>query len=400
MDGPLEGIKILDATHALSGPFATMTLGDLGAKVIKVERPRTGDTFRGEIPQAAGRGLYFFSINRGKESVVLDLKTEEGKALFLDLVKKVDVVAENFVPGTMDRLGLGYEVLKKHNPRLIYAACSGFGQTGPYCEKPALDIIVQGMSGMMSITGEEGGPPVRPGVSIGDIGAGLFFALGILGALIEREKSGLGQMVDVSMLDAQAAILENAFIRHLNTGEIPKRVGARHPLLTPHQAFPTKDGYIVIVVTGGIEQWALFTEKIGRPELLSDERFQDVASRTKHHKILEPILIEALKAKKTKEWTSEFEPIGIPCGPLNSVSEAAADPQLQHREMFVTVPDRLLGKVKVCNTPIKLSRTPSEVERGAPELGEHTYKVLSTMLGLDGAKIKSLEAKGVVASLR
>jgi CoA:oxalate CoA-transferase len=400
MAGPLEGIKILDATWALSGPFGTMTLCDLGAETIKVERPGTGDVLRTHIPFLEGLSLYFASINRGKKSIAIDLKTEEGKALFLDLIKQVDILVENFVPGTMDRLGVGYEVLKKHNPRLIYAACSGFGQTGPYREKPALDIIAQGMSGIMSITGEEGGPPVRAGASIGDIVAGLFLAIGILSALIERQKSGLGQMVDVSMLDSQVAILENALVRYLNTGEVPQRIGTRHPLVTPFQAFQTKDGYIVLSAGGGIEQWALFTELIGRPELLSDERFQDSGSRTKHHKVLEPILAEAMKEKTTKEWIAEFEPVGIPCGPLNSISEVAVDPQILHREMFVVVADYKQRKLKMCNTPIKLSTTPAKLEKGAPGLGEHTHEVLSVMLGLDEAKIEALEASGVIASLQ
>jgi CoA:oxalate CoA-transferase len=399
MAGPLEGIKILDATWALSGPFGTMTLCDLGAETIKVERLGTGDVLRTNIPFLAGLSLYFASINSGKKSIAIDLKTDEGKALFLDLIKEVDILVENFVPGTMDRLGLGYEVLRKHSPRLIYAACSGFGQTGSYREKPALDIIAQGMSGMMSITGEEGGPPLRVGVSIGDIVAGLFLAIGILSALIERQKSGLGQMVDVSMLDSQVAILENAFVRYLNTGEIPQRIGTRHPLVTPFQAFQTKDGYIVVSVGGGIEQWALFTELIGRPHLLSDDRFHDSGSRTKYHKVLEPILAEALKEKTTKEWIAKFEPVGIPCGPLNSIPEVAVDPQVLHREMFVEVIDYKERKIKICNTPIKLSRTPAKLEKGAPGLGEHTHEVLSGMLGLDEAKIKTLEAMGVIASL-
>lgn len=400
MAGPLEGIRILDATWAVAGPFATMTLCDLGAETIKVERPGTGDVLRSHIPFLEGLSLYFASINRGKKGIAIDLKTEGGKALFLDLVKQVDILVENFVPGTMDRLGVGYEVLKKHNPRLIYAACSGFGQTGPYREKPALDIIAQGMSGMMSITGEEGGPPVRAGVSIGDIVAGLFLAIGILSALIERQKSGLGQMVDVSMLDGQVAILENALVRYLNIGEVPQRIGTRHPLVAPFQAFQTKDGYIVLSAAGGIEQWAVFTELIGRPELLSDERFQDPGSRTKHHKVLEPILVEAMKEKTTKEWIAEFEPVGIPCGPLNSIPQAAVDPQILHREMFVAVSDYKQRKLKMCNTPIKLSRTPAKLEKGAPGLGEHTHEVLSALFGVDEAKIEALEASGAIASLQ
>ncbi len=213
MAGALEGIRILDATWALSGPFATMTLCNLGADTIKIEKPGSGDMTRNNMPRLDGLSLYYASVNSGKKSIAVDLKTTEGKALFVELIKQVDIFVENFVPGTMDRLGIGYEVLKEHNPRLIYAACSGFGQTGPYRGKPALDIIAQGMSGIMSITGEEGRPPVRVGVSIGDVVAGLFLSVGILSALIERTSSGLGQMVDVSMLDSQVAIMENAFVR-------------------------------------------------------------------------------------------------------------------------------------------------------------------------------------------
>jgi len=399
MAGALDGIKILDATGALSGPFCTMTLCDLGAETIKVERSDTGDRTRRSLPVYKDLSLYFASINRGKKSLAIDLKTPEGKKIFLDLAKRVDVVVENFVPGTMDKLGLGYEVLKKINPRLIYAACSGFGQTGPYREKPALDIIVQGMGGLMSITGEEGGPPVRSGASIGDIAAGLFLSLGILSALIEREKSGLGQMVDVSMLDSQVALLENAFIRYLNVKDIPQRIGSRHPLITPFQAFQTKDGYMVLSVGGGIEQWACFTELIGQPDLLSDERFQTGESRSQHHKLIEPIIAEAIKKRNTNEWIKEFEAVAIPCGPLNSIPEVAVDPQVLHREMFAEVTDYKQRKVKMTNSPIKLSRTPVKLENGAPGLGEHTHEILGTMLGLSDSEIKDLENKGVITTL-
>jgi CoA:oxalate CoA-transferase len=396
MAGPLEGIKILDLTWAMSGPFGIMTLCDLGAEVIKIERPNTGDLSRRIPPVIDGVSLYYFSLNRGKKSVVIDLQTEKGKELFLDLIEKVDVVAENFVPGTMDRLGIGYQVLKKRNPRLIFASCSGFGQTGPYRERPALDIITQAMGGMMSITGEEGGPPVRPGASMGDIGGGVFLAIGILSALVERQKSDQGQMLDISMLDCQVAFLENAFVRYLKTGELPERIGTRHPLLTPFQVFPTKDGHIAICVSGTIEQWALFTETIEMPDLLSDERFHEAGIRTKYHKILEPIITEALKKKTSKEWLTAFEAIGIPCGPLNSVPDVAVDPQILHREMFVELNDAKIGKIKVCNTPVRLSRTPAKLKKPAPALGENTDEVLSGVLGLDEKTIESLKESGVI----
>ncbi len=240
MPGPLADVKILDLTWVLSGPYAAMTLCDLGAEVIKVERPPYGDVARTTGPFLNGEGTYFFSINRGKKSTVLDLRKQEGKDLFLRMVEKVDVVMENFTPGTMDRLGVGYETLSARNPRLIYAATSGFGQTGPDRDRPALDVVVQGMGGVMSITGEEGsGRPVRPGLSLGDITAGLYTAIGILAALHERERSGKGQFIDISMLDCQIAILENAFTRYFALGEAPKALGTRHPVTTPFQAFPT-----------------------------------------------------------------------------------------------------------------------------------------------------------------
>ena len=248
MPGPLEGITILDLTWVLSGPYASMVLCDLGAEVIKVERPPWGDIARTTGPHINGESCYFFSVNRGKKSTAIDLSKDEGKELFLRLVEQVDVVMENFTPGTMDGLGLGYGVLSGRNPRLIYAATSGFGQTGPDRRRPALDIVVQGMGGVMSITGHPGGPPARPGLSLGDIAAGLFTAIGVLAALREREQSGQGQLVDVSMLDCQIAILENAFVRYFATGQVPGPIGTRHPLATPFQAFPTKDGWIVLEI--------------------------------------------------------------------------------------------------------------------------------------------------------
>ncbi|HEU4759815.1 MAG TPA: CoA transferase, partial [Dehalococcoidia bacterium] len=247
--GPLSDITVLDLTWVLSGPFASMLLCDLGARAIKVERPPYGDIARTTGPYLDHESTYFFSINRGKESICLDLKHPRGSELFLRLTENADVVMENFTPGTMDALGLGYEALTARNPRLVYAATSGFGQTGPDRERPALDIIVQGMGGIMSITGEPGGPPVRPGISLGDIAAGLYTAVGILAALHERQASGRGQLVDVSMLDCQIAILENAFVRYFATGRVPGPIGTRHPLATPFQAFPTSDGWIVLAVS-------------------------------------------------------------------------------------------------------------------------------------------------------
>lgn len=398
MSGPLKNLKILDLTWALAGPFGTMLLADLGAEVIKVERPGIGDVARTLEPFVDSVSTYFFSVNRGKKSLVIDLKTEEGKSLFLKLAAECDVLVENFTPGTMDNLGLGYETLKTHNPRLIYAACSGYGQTGPEAQKPSLDVIAQGRSGVMSITGEEGRGPVRVGVSIADLSAGLFTALSILAAVYERMESGLGQMIDISMVDSVVALEENAFVRYFATGEEPRRLGSKHPLLFPFQAFPTKDGHMVLVVSGPIEQWALFLEKIDCLEVLSDERFHDPRTRYKYSQELEPLFTEALKKKTTREWIEEFEPIGIPCGPLNGIADSAQDPLLISRKMFVDLPHPVAeqGRLRVVNTPMNFSRTPAGPERGSPVLGEHTREMLMTLLGLGLKEIEALEDKGII----
>ena len=397
MAGPLEGIRILDLSWVLSGPFATMVLSDLGAEVIKVERPKVGDIARGNGPHVKGLSSYFLSLNRGKKSITLNLASEHGKGIFLKLVEYVDVVVENFTPGTMERLGLGYETLKQRNPKIIYAACSGFGQTGPYATKPAFDVIVQAMGGIMSITGEPGGPPVRPGASMGDIAAGLFLCIAILACLQERHVSGQGQMIDVSMLDCQVAIQENAFVRYLNTGEVPRALGTRHPVFTPFQAFPTKDGYIAVATTGGVrDQWPLFCVTIGRLDIIDDERFQDGWLRTQNYEALEPILTEAMKAKTTQEWFEELEQVGIPCGPVNTIDKVAIDPQVLAREMIVGVHHPKAGNFKVTNTPIKLSRTPSKLERASPDLGEHTKELLRELLGITAQDLLNLENCGVI----
>ncbi len=397
MSGPLAGIKVLDLSWVLAGPFASMILCDLGAEVVKVERPDEGDVARGTAPLKNGVSCYFFSINRGKKSITIDLRSGKGRELFLRLVKKTDVLLENFTPGTMARLGLSYDVLGEHNPSVIYAACSGFGQTGPYATKPALDVVVQGMGGIMSITGEPGGGPVRPGSSLGDITAGLFTAIGILAALQERNKSGLGQMVDIGMLDCQVAVLENALARYFATGEVPGPLGTRHPSATPFQAFPTKDGHIVLALSWGVEdQWALFCATIDRVDLIDDPRFETGPLRTEHHNELEPILMEALRTRTTEEWIAEFEEMDIPCGPVNTIDKVAADPQIRAREMLVEIAHPQVGGLIVPNTPVKLSRTPGSVDEPAPELGEHTAEILSRWLGMTEEEIQALKRENIV----
>lgn len=395
--GPLTDITVLDLTWVLSGPFASMILRDLGANVIKVERPPYGDVARTTGPYLDDESGYFFSINRGKRSICLDLKSDVGRDLFVRLVEKADVVMENFTPGTMDALGVGYEALRERNPSLVYAATSGFGQTGPDRDRPALDIIVQGMGGIMSITGEPGGDPVRPGISQGDITAGLYTAIGILSALHERDRSGEGQMVDISMLDCQIAILENAFMRYFATGEPPKPIGTRHPLTTPFQAFPTKDGWIVIAISWGVEnQWELFCATIGRPELIDDKRFETPGLRTKYHAELEPVLNDALRTKTTSEWLTEFDAIGLPCGPLNDIPHAAEHPQVKAREMLVDVENPSGVKLRIPDTPVRLSRTPGGIQGPPPALGADTDDVLRELLGLSDAEIADLREKQAV----
>ncbi|RLC63320.1 MAG: CoA transferase [Chloroflexi bacterium] len=397
MSGPLEGIRILDLSWVLSGPFATMILSDLGAEVIKIERLEVGDIARGNGPFVKGLSSYFLSLNRGKRSVTLNLASEQGKDIFLKLVEHVDVVVQNFTPGTMEKLGLSYETLKQRNPKIIYAACSGSGQTGPYATKLAFDVIVQAMGGIMSITGEPGGPPIRPGASIGDIAAGLFLCIAILACLQERHVSGQGQMIDISMLDCQVAIQENAFVRYLNTGVVPQALGTRHPVFTPFQVFPTKDGYIAIAMMGGVrDQWPLYCAIIGHLELIDDERFQTGWLRTQNYEVLEPILNEAMKTKTTQEWLEELEQAEIPCGPVNTIDKVAADPQIQAREMIIDVHHPKAGSFKVTNTPIKLSRTPSKLERASPDLGEHTKEVLGELLGMAEPDLLDLKNRGVI----
>ncbi|MDZ7729469.1 MAG: CaiB/BaiF CoA-transferase family protein [Dehalococcoidia bacterium] len=399
MSRPLEDVTILDLTWVLAGPYSSMVLCDLGADVIKVERPPWGDISRTTGPYQNGWSGYFFSVNRGKRAISIDLATERGKELFKDLVAKVDVVMENFTPGTMDRLGLGYEALAERNPRLIMSSTSGFGQTGPYKDRPALDIIVQAMGGAMSITGEPGGGPVRPGASYGDIAAGLFTAVNILAALHERERSGQGQHLDISLLDCQVSVLENAFMRYSVTGNPPVPLGTRHPSSTPFQAFPTKDGWIVVALGFGTEnQWGLLCGFLGLPELIDDERFNTSPKRTQHHAELEPLLNEAFQQRTTQEWLDDFLAAGIPAGPINTIPQVATDPQVQHREMLREIAHPVAGTIRISNTPFRMSRSEAGIKGPPPNLGEHTRDVLEELLGMSDADVEALEESGVVAT--
>jgi CoA:oxalate CoA-transferase len=395
MAGPLKGIRVLDLTRILAGPYATMILRDLGAEVIKIEQPGVGDEARDFGPFKNDFSLYFMSVNRGKKSVTLNLKAPRGKELFLELVKGSDILVENFRPGTMEKLGLGYESLKAHHPSLLYAACSGFGQTGPYAMRGAYDMIIQGMGGIISITGEPDRPPVRVGTSIGDITSALFTAIGILSALRHRDQTGEGQLIDVGMLDCQVAILENAMVRYFSTGDIPRPLGRRHPAITPFEVFESADGYVVIAI-GNNELWRKFCEHVNHPELIDNERFHTNALRTENHESLFPILAEIMCRRTTDAWVEALEEVGVPCGPVNTIDKVVNDPQVLARDMIAEVEHEVTGTVQIPGIPIKLSETPGQIDAPAPNLGEHTSEVLTGLLGLEAEEVNQLKQDEVL----
>ena len=407
MSGPLEGIRVIDLTRILAGPFSTMLMADMGADIIKVEQPGTGDPARGNGPFLSPDGAesseqqfstYFMSINRGKRSIAIDLSKPKGREVLLKLAETADVLIENFRPGTMQKLGLDYEVVKARNPRIVMCSVSGFGQSGPYAHRPALDVIVQGMGGMLSITGEPGRGPVRPGASIGDITSALFATIAIQSALLERHNSGEGQYIDISMLDCQVAIMENAFMRYFTLGQTPQRIGTRHPSSTPFQAFQTADGHVVVAIMGGsTDQWPLFCAAIDHVELIDDERYTTGWSRTQHYDELIPVIEEVMREKTTSEWVELLSDMGVPVGPVQDIAEVANDPQVNHREMFVELPHPVLGQVKFTGNPIKMSRTPSGPRRVPPQLGEQTSEVLTADVGLSPEDVAELFNEGVVA---
>lgn len=396
MSKPLENVIVLDLTRVLAGPYCTMILSDLGAEIIKVEIPGTGDDARAFGPFIESRSLYFLSINRGKKSISLNLKTDKGKEMLKELVKKVDVIVENFRPGTMEKLGLGYEILQKINPRLIYAASSGFGHSGPYSPKPAYDILAQAMGGMMSITGWLGSAPTRVGMSLGDITASLFTAIGINAALYQREKTGLGQKIDVAMLDSQVAILENALVRLQAEGRSPEPLGNRHPTIAPFQAYKGSDDYFVVAV-GNDNLWQTFCTALGRTDLLEDKRLTTNKLRTENVELLNSSLNEIFITKTAQQWLDLFEEVKIPCAPINDIEHVMKDEQVLARNMIVEVEDAIAGKVKIAGNPIKMSTLLDEKQRAkVPEVGEHNHEIYSKFLGLTGQELSRLKQDGVI----
>lgn len=363
--GPLSGLKVLDLTRVLAGPYCTMLLLDLGASVIKVENPDGGDDARAFGPFIGDRSAYFMSLNRGKRSIALDLKLDADRAIFGRLLSHADVLVENFRPGTMEKLGYGWGTLHSRFPRLIYAAASGFGHTGPYADRPAYDMVVQGMGGIMSLTGHPGGPPTRVGSSIGDITAGLFTAIGISSALHSRNSTGQGIKIDVSMLDCQLAILENAIVRYFTTGQIPGPLGARHPSITPFEAYAARDGY-VIIAAGNDKLFHLALEVLGLPELADDPRFHSGPERNKNADALKQVFEAALGRRNVAYWLDELHARGVPSGPINNVAQILADPQIKSRNMVVTALDKVAGELHMAGNPIKMSAFADPSARGAP----------------------------------
>jgi CoA:oxalate CoA-transferase len=374
-DGPFSGLLILDLTRVLAGPFCTMMLAELGARVIKVENPNGGDDARGYAPFFEGQSAYFLSLNRGKESIALDLKDAEDRAVFLRLVRRADVLVENFRPGTLERLGLGEAILRAENPRLIYAASSGFGHTGPWSKRPAYDLIVQALSGMMSVTGRPGDPPLKAGTSIADLTAGMFLLAGIAAALYHREKTGQGLKVDVAMHDGQLAILESAVMRYAATGEVPRPIGNRHPSITPFEAYTTANRPLVLAA-GNDQLFGRLCEALGRPELASDPRFTTNPLRTHHADELKTALEDVLRTAPAEHWLSVLEPAGVPCSLIQNVAEAVAHPQTQARNMIVRA-----GGLGMAGNPIKFSAfADPPTRRPAPELDADGERIRRELL--------------------
>ena len=375
-DGPFSGLLVLDLTRVLAGPFCTMMLAELGARVIKVENPAGGDDARRFEPFIDGRSAYFASLNRGKESIALDLKADADRDVLLRLVRKADVLVENYRPGTLDRLGLGYGRLREVNPRLIYAAVSGFGHTGPWGGRPAYDLIVQALSGMMSITGQPGGPPTRAGTSVADITGGLFTLAGVAAALYHRERSGAGMKVDVSMFDGQLAILESDIVRYAATGRAPQATGNRHPSITPFEAYAAADRPL-IVAAGNDQLFARLCQALGRPGLATDPRFATNRDRTQNADALKAELEGVLAGAPAAHWLEVLGAGGVPCAPIQTVAEAVESPQAQARNMIVRA-----GGLRMAGNPVKLSAFADPAERRpAPELGADGERVRQELQG-------------------
>lgn len=396
MKMPLEDLTVIDLSHALAGPHCSTMLADYGAQVIKLETPGSGDIARAwgtMLP--GGESSYFVSLHRNKKGISIDLKSARGKALFFALIKKADVVLENFRPGTLQKLGLDYEQARQHNPGIIYCSVSGFGQDGPYRDRAALDLILQAESGMLSVTGEEGGPAVRCGVSIADLTAGMYAAFGILMALRVKEKTGAGQHIDVSMLEGQMSLLNIMLASFFADGEVPGPMGTAYKALLPYQTFRTRTRDLALAV-GSEKLWKTFCPVIGRPDLCDDPRFRTNRDRMKHRNALIQTLQDIFLTRSFEEWESLLLEAGIPIGAINNLGQLVEHPQVKARDSLVDTVHPKAGPVRMVGVPVRLSATPGAVRSPSPSLGEHTAAILRTVLEMDEAEIEQLIREGVV----
>lgn len=401
----LEGIRVVDLTRILAGPTCTQILGDLGADVIKIEMPGAGDDTRHWAPpfltddqdQETSESAYFQAANRNKRSITVDMRKPEGQEVILSLIAKSDVLVENFKFGGLKKYGLDYESLKERFPKLVYCSITGFGQTGPYAPRPGYDVLIQGMGGLMSLTGEPEGEPQKCGVSVSDLMSGMYAAVSICAALRKREVSGRGQAVDIGMLDATVSMLANQGLNYLTTGKVPRRLGNEHPNITPYQVFPSSDGNIIIAC-GNEQQWQRLCHIIERPDLIEDPRFVKNADRLANRDELVAVLNPILSSKPSAHWLAELEAQSISCGPINNLQQVFEDEQVKARGLAVELPHPALGSkpVKVLASPIRLSETPVEYRRAAPMLGQHTDEVLREVLEMDDKAVESLRERGAI----
>ncbi len=403
MTGPLSHLRILDLSRVLAGPWAGQLLADMGAEVIKVERPGEGDDTRGWGPPFlkdrdgadTSESAYFLSTNRGKRSVTIDFTRPEGQALVRKLAATSDVVLENFKVGGLAKYGLDYAALKQVKPDIIHCSISGFGQDGPYAQRAGYDFLVQGMGGLMSLTGDPEGEPVKVGVALTDIFTGMYAGFAVLAALAHRDRTGQGQQIDLALLDVQVAVLANQATNYLVGGMVPKRLGNAHPNIVPYQAFPTADGHIILAV-GNDAQFRRFCEVAGRPELGTDPLYASNALRVKNRGILVPMLKDIFAARPSADWIKALEEVGVPCGPINDLAQVFADPQVRHRGMAVSMPHPQAGDVTLVANPIRLSETPVAYDRAPPLLGADTAEILGDLLGVGEAELAALRAGGIV----
>lgn len=395
MSGALEGVKILDLSRVLAGPYCTMILGDMGADVIKVEAPGGSDDTRGwGPPYRNGESAYYMCANRNKRAITVNLKSEKGREVIRSVAKQSDVVIHNFKNGKMKEWGLDYANLRTLNPKLIYCAITGFGATGPYKDLAGYDYIIQAMSGLMSITGSKESGPIKVGVAIADVLTGLYATVGILGALNERNRSGLGQSLDLALFDAQVSGLVNVASNYLISDKIPERLGNQHPNIVPYQTFETRNGEMVVAV-GNDGQFKRYCQAIGMEDLAADERFETNSKRLENREALIPILIEKMRLKTSEEWLSLLNENGVPCGPINNMAQLFQNEQVQAREMLVEVDHTTAGKIPLVGSPLKFSRTPVQIDRHPPLAGEHTEEVLAE-LGMTTEEIRQLKNQNII----